>query len=160
MAGTAAGDERPAPIQPQIGGTAFQCVVAGARRPKARIVEMIGVAARIQHKRPELAIVEDKRLFPVHFAGDALVVWERPLGKGPYGPQTIGAMGLLSTAGGLVFGNDGVGDFVGYRDTDGEPLWHSDLGVNTSNGATTYMLDGKQYVLVGAGDAMYAFALQ
>jgi alcohol dehydrogenase (cytochrome c) len=88
------------------------------------------------------------------------VVWERPLGKGPSGPQSIGAMGLLSTAGGLVFGNDGVGDFVGYRDTDGEPLWHADLAANTSNGPTTYMLDGKQYVLVGAGDAIYAFALQ
>lgn len=88
------------------------------------------------------------------------VVWERALGKGPFGPQSLGAMGLLSTAGGLVFGNDGVGDFVGYRDTDGTPLWHADLGMNTNNGPTTYMLDGKQYVLVGAGDAIYAFALQ
>ncbi len=31
---------------------------------------------------------------------------------------------------------------------------------NTSNGPQTYLLDGRQYIVVGAGDTLYAFALQ
>jgi alcohol dehydrogenase (cytochrome c) len=38
-------------------------------------------------------------------------------------------------------------------------LWHTQLGQTTSNAAQTYMLDGKQYVLVAAGDTLYAFSL-
>ena len=71
-----------------------------------------------------------------------------------------GAMGLLSTAGGLLFGNDGGANFVAYEPTTGRPLWHAGLGVNTSNGPQTYLLDGRQYIVVGAGDSLYAFALQ
>ena len=81
------------------------------------------------------------------------VRWSHPLATGPAGGNG-GAMGLLSTAGGLLFGNDGGGNFVAY-----EPLWHAGLGVNSSNGPQTFLLDGRQYVVVGAGDALYAFAL-
>jgi len=38
-------------------------------------------------------------------------------------------------------------------------MWQSRLGT-VSNAAETYMLDGKQYVLVAGGDALFAFALQ
>ena len=68
--------------------------------------------------------------------------------------------GLLSTAGGLLFGNDGGGNFVAYDAATGKPLWHAGLGTNTSNGPQTYLLDGRQYIVVGAGDSLYAFALQ
>jgi alcohol dehydrogenase (cytochrome c) len=71
-----------------------------------------------------------------------------------------GAMGLLSTAGGLLFGNDGGGNFVAYDAATGKSLWHAGLGANTSNGPQTYLLDGRQMVVVGAGDTLYAFALQ
>ena len=69
-------------------------------------------------------------------------------------------MGLLSTAGGLLFGNDGGGNFVAYDPLTGAPLWHAGLGVNTTNGPETFFLDGRQYVIVGAGDSLYAFAIQ
>jgi alcohol dehydrogenase (cytochrome c) len=85
--------------------------------------------------------------------------WSRPLSIGPNG-SVGGAMGLLSTAGGLLFGNDGGGNFVAYDASSGKPLWHAGLGTNTTNGPQTYLLDGRQYVVVGAGDALYAFALQ
>ncbi|MBI1874897.1 MAG: acido-empty-quinoprotein group A [Acidobacteria bacterium] len=87
------------------------------------------------------------------------VRWSRPLAVGPTG-STGGAMGLLSTAGGLLFGNDGGGNFVAYDAATGKPLWHAGLGTNTNNGPQTFMLDGRQFVVVGAGDAVYAFALQ
>jgi alcohol dehydrogenase (cytochrome c) len=87
------------------------------------------------------------------------VRWSHPLERhaGGYGG---GPMGLLSTAGGLLFGNDGGGNFVAYDAATGKPLWHAGLGANTSNGPQTFMLDGRQYVVVGAGDSLFAFALQ
>ena len=86
------------------------------------------------------------------------VRWSHPLAvnAGGYGG---GPMGLLSTAGGLLFGNDGGGDFVAYDAASGKPLWHAGLGTNTSNGPQTFLLDGRQYVVVGAGDSLYAFTL-
>jgi acido-empty-quinoprotein group A len=85
--------------------------------------------------------------------------WRHPLAMTATG-STGGAMGLLSTAGGLLFGNDGGGNFVAYDPLTGKALWHAGLGVNTSNGPETFLLDGRQYVVVGAGDSLYAFALQ
>ena len=87
------------------------------------------------------------------------VRWSHPLAMyaGGYGG---GPMGLLSTAGGLLFGNDGAGNFVAYDVATGKPLWHAGLGANTSNGPQTFMIDGKQYVVVGAGDSLFSFALQ
>jgi acido-empty-quinoprotein group A len=87
------------------------------------------------------------------------VKWSRPFAMGPGGSQG-GPVGLLSTAGGLLFGGDGGGNFVAYDASNGKPLWHAGLGTNTSNGPQTYLLDGRQYIVVGAGDSLYAFALQ
>jgi len=80
------------------------------------------------------------------------IVWKHKTG--------VGAQGLLSTAGGLLFGRDGYSNFVAYDAKTGEPLWHSGLLANPSNGPITYMLDGRQFVVVGAGENLYAFALQ
>jgi len=41
---------------------------------------------------------------------------------------------------------------------NGTPLWNARLG-NVTNAPQTYMLDGKQHVLVAAGDMLYAFRL-
>jgi len=67
--------------------------------------------------------------------------------------------GFLTTAGRLLFGGDVGGNFVAYDPGNGTPLWHTQLGANTTNAPETYMVDGKQYVLVGAGDTLYAFTL-
>jgi hypothetical protein len=41
----------------------------------------------------------------------------------------------------------------------GRILWHFRLGAMMSNGPSTYMLNGSQYLLVGAGDTLFAFKL-
>ena len=87
------------------------------------------------------------------------VKWSRPLATGPAGSMG-GPMGLLSTSGGLLFGNDGTNNFVAYDASSGKPLWHAGLGATTSNGPQTFMVDGRQLIVVGAGDMLYAFALQ
>jgi acido-empty-quinoprotein group A len=87
------------------------------------------------------------------------IVWSRPQAINAWGASG-GPMGLLSTAGKLLFGNDGGGNFVAYDAATGNPLWHAGLAHNTTNGPQTYLLDGRQYVVVGAGDQLFAFTLQ
>jgi len=69
-----------------------------------------------------------------------------------------GLPGLLTTAGRLLFGGDASGNLVALNPADGSTLWHSALG-RITNAPETYMLDGHQYVLVAAGDTLYAFTL-
>ncbi len=69
-----------------------------------------------------------------------------------------GGAGLLVTAGGLLFGGDTGGNFVAYDPAHGKALWHSHIGTVT-NAPETYLLDGRQYVLVSTGDTIYAFSL-
>ena len=81
--------------------------------------------------------------------------------EGRVAPQAVGgggATGMLTTAGRLLFAGDGAGNLVAFDPANGKPLWHSRIG-NVSNAPQTYMLDGKQYVLAAAGDALFAFAL-
>ena len=66
--------------------------------------------------------------------------------------------GLLTTAGRLLFGGDPDGNFVAYDPANGNTLWHAAIG-QVTNAPETYMVDGRQYVLVAAGDTLYAFAL-
>jgi alcohol dehydrogenase (cytochrome c) len=82
------------------------------------------------------------------------IAWRhRYPGVANYGIQN----GILATAGNLLFAGDPSGDLVAYDSAKGIPLWHSRVGV--SNAPETYMLDGHQYVLVGAKDMVYAFRL-
>jgi alcohol dehydrogenase (cytochrome c) len=69
-----------------------------------------------------------------------------------------GGPGLLVTAGRLLFGGDVSGNFIAFDPANGNPLWHSRIG-NVTNAPETYLVDGKQYVLVAAGDALFSFAL-
>jgi alcohol dehydrogenase (cytochrome c) len=64
---------------------------------------------------------------------------------------------LLVTAGGLLFGGDTGGNFVAYDPANGKALWHSHIGTVT-NAPETYLLDGRQCVLVSTGDTIYAFS--
>jgi alcohol dehydrogenase (cytochrome c) len=67
--------------------------------------------------------------------------------------------GLLSTAGKLLFGGDPSANFIAFDPESGKILWHAGLTEPVSNGPMTYELDGRQYLVVGAGDMLYAFTL-
>jgi alcohol dehydrogenase (cytochrome c) len=82
------------------------------------------------------------------------IAWRRPY-PGGYGG---GGGGILATAGKLVFTGDAGGNFVAYDAVTGKPVWHSRIG-SVSNPPMTFMLDGKQYLLVASRDTLYAFAL-
>jgi len=71
-----------------------------------------------------------------------------------------GFSGLLSTAGNVLFSGDGSSaNFVALNATTGDPLWHAGVRTAVTNGPITYTLDGLQYVMVGAGDTLWAFVM-
>ncbi|MGA9797250.1 MAG: PQQ-dependent dehydrogenase, methanol/ethanol family [Rhizomicrobium sp.] len=59
--------------------------------------------------------------------------------------------GLLSTAGGLLFGGDAYGMFNAYDAKTGKKLWSIDLKTGILAPAMTYEIDGVQYVALLAG---------
>jgi alcohol dehydrogenase (cytochrome c) len=65
---------------------------------------------------------------------------------------------MLTSAGKVLFTGDGSGNFVAFDATNGKLLWHTRIG-DISNAPETYMLDGRQYVLVAVGDTVFAFNL-
>jgi alcohol dehydrogenase (cytochrome c) len=67
--------------------------------------------------------------------------------------------GVLSTAGGLVFTGDSEGNFIALDAKSGKPLWHFQMGGSVIAAPMSYALDGKQYVAIGAGSALFTFAL-
>lgn len=83
---------------------------------------------------------------------------QSPNGRGPAGVRS-GGNGLLATAGRLLFGDDPVGNFVARDPGTGRPLWRYPFPRLVTNAPQTYMLDGKQYVLIATGDTINAFTL-
>jgi alcohol dehydrogenase (cytochrome c) len=85
------------------------------------------------------------------------IAWRHPFEPGV---GLLGALGtgLLSTAGRLLFAADGGENLIAFDPENGKPLWHTRLH-GVSNAPETYMLDEHQYVIVAAGDAIYAFTL-
>jgi len=59
--------------------------------------------------------------------------------------------GVLATAGGLVFQGDAEGAFAAYESKTGKEVWRYDVGNGVIAAASTYMIDGEQYVAVMAG---------
>ncbi len=67
--------------------------------------------------------------------------------------------GVLSTAGGLVFTGDAEGNFIALDARSGKPLWHFQTGGGTIAAPMSFAVDGKQYVAIATGSALYTFGL-
>jgi alcohol dehydrogenase (cytochrome c) len=65
--------------------------------------------------------------------------------------------GLLSTQGNLVFGGTAEGDFYALDARTGKELWRLDLGGRVHAAPVSYLVDGKQYVTIAAGSALFTF---
>jgi PQQ-dependent dehydrogenase (methanol/ethanol family) len=59
--------------------------------------------------------------------------------------------GILATAGGLVFTGEGNGRFRAYDASNGKVLWTFQAGAGVNAPPSSYMVGGKQYIVVGAG---------
>ncbi len=85
------------------------------------------------------------------------IVWNHPIGGGP------GTAGVLTTETGVTFSGDVPGNVMALRTSDGSTLWQQALGepgnARIGNGPITYQLGGRQYLVIGGGSSLYAFAL-
>jgi len=80
------------------------------------------------------------------------VRWSHDIGQGS------GAAGVLTTDSGLTFTGDNSNNVLALRTSDGTTLWHSGIG-RVGNSPITCEIDGRQYLIVGGGTALYAWAL-
>jgi len=59
--------------------------------------------------------------------------------------------GIMATAGGLVFAGEGNGQFKAYDAATGNVLWSFQAGAGVNAPPSSYTVEGKQYIVVGAG---------
>jgi acido-empty-quinoprotein group A len=91
--------------------------------------------------------------------GNALLALDYRTGKPAWKhewPSGSGITNNLSTAGNLLFTSNGS-NLIAFNATNGKILWHAGLMAAPTAGPISYMLDGRQYVLVAAGDSLYTF---
>jgi alcohol dehydrogenase (cytochrome c) len=68
--------------------------------------------------------------------------------------------GILTTASDVLFTGGREGYFQALDARTGELLWKTNLGGQMAAGPMTYSVDGRQYVAIAAGHAVFAFALR
>jgi len=59
--------------------------------------------------------------------------------------------GILATSGGLVFAGEGNGAFNAFDSSNGKLLWRLQAGAGVNAPPSSYVVDGKQYIVVGSG---------
>jgi alcohol dehydrogenase (cytochrome c) len=69
-------------------------------------------------------------------------------------------VGIVSTAGNVLFVGGDSNDLVALNAATGDALWHARLNAPISNGPITYELDGVQYVIAAAADTLWGFVMQ
>ena len=80
-------------------------------------------------------------------------IWDFPLVSKPQS-------GILSTAGGIVFGGDDEGNFFALDDRTGKELWRAATGGPIIAAPITYLHKGKQLVSIAAGNSIFTFGLE
>jgi alcohol dehydrogenase (cytochrome c) len=80
------------------------------------------------------------------------VKWDFKLPSPPWG-------GVLSTAGGLVFGGSNEGNFFGLDARTGHALWQFQAGGAVRSNPMSFSVDGRQHIVIAAGRAFVVFAL-
>ena len=67
--------------------------------------------------------------------------------------------GVLATAGGVLFASSRDGNLIALDARTGKYLWHYQTGGNHAASPISYAINGRQYVALTAGNALYSFAL-
>jgi PQQ-dependent dehydrogenase (methanol/ethanol family) len=84
------------------------------------------------------------------------IAWEVPQ---PGAARAKTWSGVLATAGGLIFYGRPNGGFVAADQRNGKTLWEFPTNIFMKASPMTFMLDGKQYVVVAAGPNILCFGL-
>ena len=78
--------------------------------------------------------------------------WEFPLHSPPWA-------GVLSTAGGLVFGGTPEGNFFALDAATGKPLWDFQGGGAVYANPISYEFEGRQFIAITVGHSLIAFSV-
>lgn len=78
--------------------------------------------------------------------------WEFPI-------QPRSTAGVMATAGDVVFSGTVDGYFFALDALTGEERWHIKLGSFIHSAPMSYMVDGRQYIAIAAGNVLFTFAL-
>jgi alcohol dehydrogenase (cytochrome c) len=68
--------------------------------------------------------------------------------------------GILTTASNVLFSGGRDGSFYALDARDGKLLWQTNLGPSVAAGPMSYMVEGKQYVSIQVGSALFTFGLR
>jgi alcohol dehydrogenase (cytochrome c) len=68
--------------------------------------------------------------------------------------------GVLSTAGGLIFGGTVEGNLFALDSSNGKPLWDFQAGAPAFSNPISYEFEGKQYFVMTSGHTLITFNLQ
>ena len=68
--------------------------------------------------------------------------------------------GILTTSTDLLFTGNREENFLALNARTGELLWKTSLGGVFANGPISYAVNGRQFVAVAAGNALYVFGLR
>jgi alcohol dehydrogenase (cytochrome c) len=79
--------------------------------------------------------------------------WEFALHSPPWA-------GVLSTAGGLVFGGTNEGNVFALDASSGKPLWDFQAGASVQGNPISYEFGGKQFIDVTAGRTLMVFGVE
>lgn len=85
--------------------------------------------------------------------GTGDIKWRWPMVSPP-------SAGILATAGGLIFSGDSFGYFFALDARTGKPVWNRNLGATVIAPPVTWSRNGRQFITVSAGSAVFNFALQ
>ena len=115
-------------------------------------------AGRSLHRRRRAARARRRRSRPTARCARSIRRPASASGSSSY--LTPSTAGLLTTASGLIFSGDNEGNLLALDSRTGKLLWRYQMGANLhGTSPTTYMLDGRQHLLVPAGTTLTAWAL-
>jgi len=80
------------------------------------------------------------------------IAWEFRLKSAPWA-------GVLSTAGGLVFGGTNEGNFFALDAKTGKPLWDFQTGGQVAANPIAFNIEGRQHIAISANRVLYVFGL-
>jgi quinohemoprotein ethanol dehydrogenase len=99
------------------------------------------------------SVYDDLKSNAPRIAQSRLVAWDPVQQRARWRTDVLGTIGggTLTTAGGLVFQGTNKGRFVAYDADDGRELWSMEAQTGVVAAASSFELDGEQYIAQEAG---------
>jgi alcohol dehydrogenase (cytochrome c)/quinohemoprotein ethanol dehydrogenase len=107
------------------------------------------------------SVYDDLKSNAPRIAQSRLVAWDPVQQRARWRSDVLGTIGggTLTTAGGLVFQGTNKGRFVAYDADDGRELWSMEAQTGVVAAASSFELDGEQYIAEEAGYGLARYGI-